>query len=184
MSINITTQRLILKPHTPANLPWFQTLVNDPDEAYFNDDDPLTEPEPIEKVAITFDRILNRPPESGIVHYAIHKKDDDTLIGCGDIAFIDKYNQRCNLGITMGYDKQNWGKGYATETLKAIIDYCFNELGMNRIQAEIYEFNARSIRLFERLGFQREGVKRQNIFKKGEFKNEYIYGLLKEEWLP
>lgn len=96
------------------------------------------------------------------------------LIGCGDIAHVDSYNQRCDLGITLGYDKQNWGKGYASEALRAAIAFCFNELSMNRIEAEIYEFNLRSIRLFEGLGFTKEGVKRQYVLKDGVYKDEYI----------
>jgi ribosomal-protein-alanine N-acetyltransferase len=98
------------------------------------------------------------------------------------IALINRYNCRCELGIGLGWNKANWGKGYATETLQAIIAYCFRELKMNRIGAEIYEFNTRSIRLFERNGFQREGTKRQYIFKDGVFKDEYLYSLLRGEW--
>ena len=67
-------------------------------------------------------------------------------------------------------------------SLQAIIAYCFNELGMNRIGAEIYEFNTHSMRLFERNGFRLEGTKRQFIFKDGSFKDEYLYSLLREEW--
>jgi ribosomal-protein-alanine N-acetyltransferase len=179
----ITTQRLILKPHTPANLAWFHTLINDEDEKYYDGDDPPTPgPEPIEKAQTMFDRILNRSPDSGIIDYAIHKKDGDVLIGCGDIAHIDSYNQRCDLGITMGYDKKNWGKGYASEALRAVLAFCFNELSMNRVGAEVYEFNLRSIRLFEGLGFTKEGAKRQFILKDGNFKDELIYSLLKKDW--
>jgi RimJ/RimL family protein N-acetyltransferase len=179
----ITTQRLILKPHTLANLAWFHALINDEDEKYYNaDDPPNSESEPIEKTEAILERILNRLPDSGFIHYAIHKKDGDVLIGCGDIAYINSYNQRCSLGITLGYDKQNWGKGYASEALRAVIAFCFNELSMNRIEAEIYEFNLRSIRLFEGLGFTREGVKRQFVFKDGAYKDEFIYSLLKKDW--
>jgi ribosomal-protein-alanine N-acetyltransferase len=99
------------------------------------------------------------------------------------IALINRYNKRCSLGIGLGWNRDNWGKGYASETLQAIVSYCFTELGLNRIEAEIYEFNDRSIRLFERQGFRRDGVRRQYIFKDGMFKDEYIYSLLREEWI-
>jgi ribosomal-protein-alanine N-acetyltransferase len=155
----------------------------DEDEAYYNDDDPpMAEDESQEKAEAMLNRILNRSTDPRIIHYAIHKKVDDTLIGGGDISSIDTYNRRCIFGITLGFDKQNWGKGYATEALEAVIAYCFTELDMNRIEAEIYAFNSRSIRLFERLGFQREGVKRQCVYKDGVFKDEYVYALLKEDW--
>ena len=53
---------------------------------------------------------------------------------------------------------------------------------MNRIGVEIYSFNERSIKLFESLGFVREGVIREQVYKKGKFSDEYIYGLLRQEW--
>lgn len=183
MLLRITTERLILKPHTSANLEWLNTLFNSEDEQYYNGDDPpKTEPETLEETGRLLMRILNRPPNAGIIDYAIHKKDSDALAGCGMIAHIDHYNSRCNAGIGLGYDKQDWGKGYAREALQAVIAYCFNELNLNRIGAEIYEFNARSIRLFEGLGFQREGIRRGYIFKDGQFKDEYLYSLVREDW--
>lgn len=183
MELRLTTQRLILKPHTAANLLWLNTLFNDADEQYYNGDDPpREEPESLEETGRLLDRILNRPVQSGHIDYAIHRKDDGAIIGCGMIAHIDRYNRRCDLGISMGCDKSNWGKGYAREVLHAIIAYCFTELDLNRIGAEIYEFNARSIGLFEGLGFRREGAKRQYVFKDATYKDEWLYSLLREEW--
>jgi ribosomal-protein-alanine N-acetyltransferase len=181
--LHITTERLVLKPHTQNSLVWLNTTFNNPEEDYFNGDDPPRESlEPLEVTQKLLDRILNRPPDADIIDYAIHKKDTDELIGCGMIAHIDHYNRRCDLGIGLGWNRDNWGKGYASETLQAIIAYCFNELNLNRIGAEIYEFNERSIRLFERNGFRREGIFRQYIFKDGVFKDSYSYSLVREDW--
>jgi len=181
--LHIATKRLILKPHTQNSLIWLNTTFNNPEEDYFNGDDPPKEsPEPLEVTQKLLDRILNRPPDADIIDYAIHKKDTDELIGCGMIARINSYNRRCDLGIGLGWNRDNWGKGYASEPLQAIIAYCFNELNLNRIGAEIYEFNEHSIRLFERNGFRREGVFRQYIFKDGVFKDEYLYSLVREDW--
>jgi ribosomal-protein-alanine N-acetyltransferase len=183
MPLHLTTERLTLKPHTAANLEWLNALFNDPDEQYFNDDSPPKEaPESLEETQKLLDRILNRPADSGHIDYAIHRRGDDDLIGCGMIAHIDCYNRRCDLGISMGYNKENWGKGYAREAMQAVITYCFTELDLNRIAAQVYEFNMRSIRLFESLGFRREGAKRQYIFKNGTFKDEVQYSLLREDW--
>lgn len=183
MMIHINTQRLVLKPHTQKNLAWLNATFNDPGEDYFAGDDPPRErPETLEETQKLLDRILNRPPDANIIDYAIHLKESDELIGCGMIALIDRYNKRCMLGIGLGWNRANWGKGYATETLQAITAYCFDELKMNRIGAEIYAFNERSIRLFERNGFRREGTRRQYVFKDGIFKDEYLYCLLREDW--
>lgn len=181
--LHITTERLVLKPHTQKSLAWLNETFNDPDEDYFNGDDPPKErPETLEETQKLLDQILNRPPDADIIDYAIHKKDSDEMIGCGMIALINPYNRRCALGIGLGWNRGNWGKGYASETLQAIVAYCFKELGMNRIGAEIYEFNAPSIKLFERNGFQLEGRMRQYIFKDSVFKDELLYSLLREDW--
>jgi len=178
----LVTTRLILSQQNMENLEKLNSWFNDKELAYYDDDEPETKaPESLDETRAILERILKMPPEARILHYAITKRLDGMLIGYGQIAFIDHYNRRCKLGITLG-DKREWGKGYAKEALTAVINYCFMELNLNRIGAEIYEFNPRSIHLFENLGFQREGVARQNVFKKGEFRNEYIYGLLKGEW--
>jgi ribosomal-protein-alanine N-acetyltransferase len=183
MQLYLTTQRLTIKPHTPGNLVWLNTLFNDPDEQYFNGDDPPKQaPETLEATGKVLERILDRSEDSENIDFAIHSREDDALIGCGMVVGIHKYNRRCALGISLGCDKGNWGKGYAQEALQAVISYCFTELDLNRIGVEIYEFNTRSIRLAEALGFHKEGVRRQYIFKDGVFKDEILYSLLREDW--
>ena len=180
---DIITERLILKAHTQNNLDWLNATFNDPLEDYYNGDTPPRErPETLSETQKILDLILNRPTDSDIIDYAIHLKDRDELIGYGMIAHIDRYNLRCDLGISLGWNKANWGKGYASETLQAILSYCFRDLKLNRTGAEIYEFNIPSIRLFERNGFRLEGTRRQYIYKDGAFKDELLYSLHREDW--
>lgn len=183
MQMLLNTERLTLKPHTKANLVWLNSLFNDPEEQYFNGDEPPKQaPESLEETNKILERILNRPDDAGHIDYAIHRRENDAIIGCGMIAHIDPYNRRCDLGISMGFDKNNWGKGYGKEALQAVINYCFDLLNLNRIGAEIYEFNTRSINLFQGLGFIPEGRKKQYILKDGVFKDEVLLSLFKENW--
>lgn len=178
----IKTARLVLKPHSLENEQKLNEWENDPSIIYYNDD----QPEPYQHQAIEetrkyIQRHLEVGPQTNSLHFAIHIADDDLFIGYGMIAFIDRYNRSCRLGITIG-EKDQWGRGFAKEALRAVIDYCFKSLNMNRIGVEIYSFNTRSLALFEHLGFTREGIVRQSVYKKGAFEDEYIYGLLREEW--
>jgi RimJ/RimL family protein N-acetyltransferase len=176
------TERLTLKPHTLHNVEKIHAWENDPALLFYNDDQPEDrQPDSLAETHKYVERIMQPDPERNIIYYAIHKKETDSLIGYGMIAFIDSYNRRCRLGITIG-EKEEWGKGYAREALVAVINYCFQTLDLNRVGVEIYAFNERSIHLFEHLGFQREGVIRQAVWKNGAFADEYIYGLLKSEW--
>jgi [ribosomal protein S5]-alanine N-acetyltransferase len=177
------TERLVIKPHTQDNLEWLNATSNDPGEDYFNGDAPPRErPETLEETQQTLDAILQRPQDADIIDYAIHKRDTDELIGCGMIARIDQYNRRCMIGISLGWNRENWGKGYASEMLRAMLGYCFNDLEMHRVGSEVYAFNEPSIRMCERNGFTREGTARQAIFKDGVFKDVHYYSLLREEW--
>ena len=180
--LHLETERLVLKPHTLANVEKMNLWENDAELSYYDDNQPPSRaPDTLEDTRKHIERILQDQPEPAIIHYAIHKEDGDVFIGFGMIAFIDRYNRQCKLGIEIG-EKQEWGKGYAREALCAVIDYCFETLEMNRIGAEVYAINERSIRLFERLGFQREGIVRESVLKQGVFTDEYVYGLLKCEW--
>ena len=181
--LHIETERLVLKPHTLADVQKMNEWSNDPELLYLNDDAPDDRvPRSLEDTRKLLEaRFISPVPDGSILHYAIHRKDNGALIGSGDIAFIDRYNRRCSLGIEIG-DKSERGQGFGRETLSAIIHYCFTKLDMNRIGAEAWEFNERSIRMLEALGFKREGVARQFLLKNGEFFDEYQYGLLREEW--
>ncbi len=178
----LRTARLILQPHTMHNAAKLNEWFNDPDLTYFDGEEQETlKAEPLGKTQAYLKRILQPQPDADIIHYAIHKRADERLIGYGQIARIDRYNRRCLLGITIG-EKSEWGRGYAQEALSAVIEYCFAVLRLNRIGAAVYDFNHRSIQLFEGLGFCREGTLRQNVLKQGEFADEHLYSLLRAEW--
>lgn len=178
----LETLRLLLKAHTVESAVLMNKWSNDTELNYYSDDGPeMSEAVSLERTTRYLERISKVSLDNDIIHFAIHTKHDLNLIGFCMIAFIDKHNGKCKVGITIG-DKEQWGKGYAREALTAIIDFCFNELYLNRIGAEIYEFNTRSLRLFEGLGFKHEGRIRQAVYKQGQFFDEILLGLLKKEY--
>lgn len=111
---------------------------------------------------------------------AIIKRDDNELIGDVGIHFLSTDNLQLELGCTLNMAYQ--GKGYAIEALREIIGYLFTQLGKHRIVASIDPRNMPSIRLFERLGFRREAHFRESLFINGEWVDDMIYAVLKDEW--
>lgn len=103
------------------------------------------------------------------------------LIGNCGLHRIDPKNHDAIFGITIG-DKKYHGRGYGTEAAKLIIDYGFNQLNLHRIGSSVYDFNPRSLNLHKALGFKEEGKLRKKQFKNGEYHDEILLGLLKEEW--
>ncbi len=181
--IYLETNRLILKPHSMTNLEKYHAWENDPELNYLSSDEPEDRPpDSLEEIRKVMERLIQKGDlRSATIHYAIHLREGERFIGNGMIAFVDRYHRHCRLGISIS-DKTQWGKGIGKEALTAVIDFCFDVLDMHRIQAEIYAFNTRSIRLFEGLGFKREGCMRETVLKRGEFEDELMFGLLRPEW--
>ena len=74
-------------------------------------------------------------------------------------------------------------QGIATEAVVAMLDHCFGELGLHRVQAFIEPENAASRALAEKLGFRREGLLRDSLRARGSWHDEMIYGLLSADYL-
>lgn len=91
---------------------------------------------------------------------------------------------RKDFRTEIGYDlyKTHWGKGFMTEAVRAIIRYGFEQMNLNRIEATMNSENLRSIKLLERLGFQKEGLLREKYYCKGRFQHELVYSLLRKDW--
>lgn len=82
----------------------------------------------------------------------------------------------------LGLEKEYWGRGYAKEAIKIILRYYFRELRYQKVNADVYSFNDRSIKLHESLGFIQEGKLRRMVYTNGEFFDELYYGMTAEEF--
>lgn len=86
---------------------------------------------------------------------------------------------------TLAYwmDEQQAGKGLMTEALRAVMDYCFEELGCEVVSARCFGPNAGSRRVLEKLGMTQEGCLRRAVRGwQGVVYDDCVYGLLREEW--
>jgi len=82
----------------------------------------------------------------------------------------------------VGILKDHRGHGYASEAIKILCRYYFEELDFYKVEVGIYEFNTSSIVLHEKLGFVKEGVLRKNHYAKGKRFDTYCFGLLRDEF--
>lgn len=173
----LTSQRVVLRPHTPQSFERLHRWKNDREILELSADS--MEPSSEDKTRRTLERWMKQSED--IIHFAIHRGDDEELIGFLHLALIEREHQRCKIGLVIG-EKQYWGQGYGTEAVRCAVDYGFSQLGLNRISAEVYATNPRSVRMLERAGFRREGVLHESILKDGAFVDEYPYALLRREW--
>jgi diamine N-acetyltransferase len=97
-------------------------------------------------------------------------------LGLIDIFDFDFKNKRAGVGILIKSDKRN--KGYGDEALKLLVRYSFTRLGLHQLYCNISEENEASIKLFEKLGFVKIGLKKDWNFDNEAYKNEYLYQLI------
>jgi len=112
---------------------------------------------------------------------AVPPTDDapDDLIGTTSLRRFVR-DRRAELGYWL--IAPVWGRGLATEAVRAVIDYGFVGLGLARIYAQVLGGNVASERVLDKLGMQREGLKRQHVRKGRKLCDVSIYGLLRSEW--
>ena len=106
---------------------------------------------------------------------------DGTIIGDVALQGIDNKNRSCWIG--MGIAKiENRNKGYGKEAVKLILDYGFNNMGMERITANTLEINIAAQKSLEKVGFVLEGKDRKAVYFCGKKYDKYNYGILAEEF--
>ncbi len=103
------------------------------------------------------------------------------IVGRAGIHYIDRQNKIASLGYWLGAGFQ--GKGIITRSCKALIDHCFNDLGMNRVEIKCASGNIKSSAIAEKLNFKKEGIIRQGEFHTDQFFDINLYSMLKKEWV-
>ena len=78
--------------------------------------------------------------------------------------------------------KENQGKGIGTFAVKSIVDHAFFNLNLRRIQLEVLDYNQTAQKLYKKIGFVEEGRRRKAVYKDGQYVDEIIMGLLREEY--
>jgi RimJ/RimL family protein N-acetyltransferase len=114
--------------------------------------------------------------------FAILTLAENKLIGNCGLHNINYKNRSGTFGIFIG-DKECWGRGYGTDATRTLLHFAFEELGLNRVELWVYDYNPRAIRAYEKAGFRRDGVRRQALYREGEFHDEVLMCILREEWL-
>lgn len=104
---------------------------------------------------------------------------DNALVGLIDLFDFDPKNQRVGLGIVIAAS-ENRLKGYATEAVELVCQYAFAQLQMHQVYANIGAENTKSIHLFEKLGFEKSGTKKEWNFSNGKFQDELLYQYFKK----
>jgi RimJ/RimL family protein N-acetyltransferase len=78
---------------------------------------------------------------------------------------------------------EEWGRGYATEAARYLMDWSFKELNIHRVVAFCHANNDASVRVMEKLGMKKDGRLRETRWLNGAWWDEYVYAVLEREWI-
>lgn len=175
----LSGKKVLLRPIKRSDISHFLKWFNDPEVTqYLTIYLPLTE---MEEEKWLEDIATKRAKTDVIlVIEAIDGKSSKPIGSCG-LHRINPKDQTAVLGIAIG-EKKYWGKGYGTEAIRLILDYGFKTLNLHRVSSSAFDFNERSIRMHRKIGFKEEGRLRKARFINGQFWDEILFGLLREDW--
>ena len=114
-------------------------------------------------------------------HFVICLATDRRPIGTIGLHGIDFVNGLAEFGIAIG-EKDEWGKGYGLDATRAICDFGFGELRLERISLLVYADNPRARRTYEGAGFRHEGTMRRALYQRGQRTDVHVMALLRDEW--
>lgn len=134
------------------------------------------------KASTEFFEKLMDPNQMEVFHFTIHTLEDDRLIGDVSLEIIDWNHRDAYTGIGLG-EPEDWGKGYGTEAMQLALQYAFTELNLHRVTLNVFEYNPRAIRSYEKAGFTVEGRLRKFLLRDGRRWDLIYMGILKSDWL-
>ena len=128
-----------------------------------------------------YNAIKQKAHDPGTIFYTIATIEPDEPIGCASFVRIDWIGRMATFYIAIS-EKENWSKGYGKEATRLMVDYAFQTLNMNRIQLHVSVENPRAIRVYEKVGFVKEGTLRQAMYYDNHYIDFVLMAIIKEDW--
>ena len=175
-AVTLKTERLLLRPFlhgdeedllaTATDSEWARYLVNVP------------EPFDRQKAKAFIKRVADlshweESPSFAVVYQG-------NVIGAAYLKDLDHANHRAEFGFHVA--RYFWGKGLVREGAAELLNWAFTDLELNRVYAHVDPRNERAIRVLEKLGMSREGVLRQYVQWRGDYRDMAVWSILRQEW--
>lgn len=173
----LQTERLLLREITLADAPAVFAFRSDPEVQRYNDG-VMIRPEEATNLITLLDTGYQ---QQTMIEWGVTLRGgNDAVLGIFGYANWSVSHRRAEIGYCLA--KSYWRQGIAWEALCAIIAFGFQDMDLNRIHACPRMENVASLRLLEKLGFQCEGVLREEFWEDGAFRDEALYALLRREY--
>lgn len=119
--------------------------------------------------------------KNGDAIFAIVDIKTDELIGNCSLTNINRINRICTIGIFIG-DEENRSKGYGAEALKLLLNYAFNFQNMHNVNLEVFSFNKRAIKCYQKVGFKEYGRRHDVYFLDGKYYDKVEMEILEDDF--
>ncbi|MER7563493.1 GNAT family protein [Streptomyces sp. NPDC097941] len=171
----LTGDRTVLRPFTEADAEVMGEIIDDPEVRRFTGA-PAQEPTP-EGLRSWYG---SRSEQSDRLDLAVTDRATGELVGEVVLYEWDPAARSCTFRTFIG--PRGRGRGLGTEATRLIVGHGFEQLGLHRIELEVYRHNHRALRVYEKAGFTVEGVRREADLRDGEWVDWVVMGLLDREW--
>ncbi len=115
------------------------------------------------------------------IYWALARKDNNKLIGSCGFNYWNRDHKRTEISYDL--NKKYWGKGIMTSTVKAVLAFAFTRMDLHRVEATVTPTNQASLGVLKKMGFQKEGILREQKLLHGKFYDAIILSLLQKEYL-
>ncbi|UOQ95297.1 GNAT family N-acetyltransferase [Halobacillus shinanisalinarum] len=120
--------------------------------------------------------------DSSRIDLIICLQENNQPIGEMAMLDIDHQNRKAAVRISI-FDKEYWGSGFGTEAMSLLLQFGFENLNLHRVGLDVFSYNERAIRSYQKLGFRQEGIIRDDLYYDGKYHDSIVMGVLKEEFL-
>lgn len=171
----LETDRLELIQLNQTHAPHLFKQFSDPKVLRYYGMDPLKTMEQAEKM---IENMNNGYTEKRSMRWGIQLKETGEFAGTIGLNNLQLWSRKCEVGYDLYTDY--WGKGYVSEALQEVLNYCFNELELSRVGAVTFPDNEASWKLLLKAGFEKEGLLSNYIFQGGENHDAFVFSITKE----
>jgi RimJ/RimL family protein N-acetyltransferase len=180
----LTGDKVILRPFREDDLPAMSEALLDPEARILtgsvHDGAQARAPLAPDEAKAARDWLRTRNDQPDRLDLAVVDKESGACVGEAVLNQWDPGNESCNFRIFIGPKGRDRGLG--TEATRLIVGYGFERLGLHRISLEVYAFNPRARRAYEKAGFRAEGVLRESLRYNGEWIDATVMSILAPEW--
>ena len=172
----LTTDRLLLRELLPSDAADGFVFRSDPEVQKYNAD-PMKH---ISEAQSFIEEIRAEYAAQQAPGWAVCFHDRNTVLGLVGFGYWNRFHHRAEIGYDLA--RAYWGRGIGSEAVRAIIRFGFEHMHLHRIEAATIVDNVESVHLLEKLGFKREGVRREySLEEDGAYHDSAMYGLLRRE---